>query len=106
MVVGGPMEGGCQFDGRASDITSLTEGLGMLRAGTLDAEKYRRLEDRVAPTCGSCSFLGTANTMCCVAEAMGMCLPGSARPIRHRGGGQRSASRSLRRSLGSRARPV
>jgi dihydroxy-acid dehydratase len=78
IVVGGPMEGGCEFDGRASDITSLTEGLGMLRAGKLDAEAYRRLEDRVAPTCGSCSFLGTANTMCCVAEAMGMCLPGSA----------------------------
>ncbi len=78
VVVGGPMEGGCQFDGRASDITSLTEGLGMLKAGKLDAEEYRRLEDRVSPTCGSCSFLGTANTMCCVAEAMGMCLPGSA----------------------------
>jgi len=78
VVVGGPMEGGCQFDGRASELTSLTEGLGMLKAGTLDPEEYARLEDRVAPTCGSCSFLGTANTMCCVAEAMGMCLPGSA----------------------------
>jgi dihydroxy-acid dehydratase len=78
IVVGGPMEGGCQFDGRTSDITSLTEALGMLRAGRLDAAEYRWLEDRVAPTCGSCSFLGTANTMCCVAEAMGMCLPGSA----------------------------
>jgi len=78
VVVGGPMEGGCQFDGRTSDLTSLTEALGMLRAGKLTAEMYRRLEDRVTPTCGSCSFLGTANTMCCVAEAMGMCLPGSA----------------------------
>ncbi len=78
VVVGGPMEGGCDFDGRVSDLTSLTEGLGMLRAGNLDPADYRRLEDRVAPTCGSCSFLGTANTMCCVAEAMGMCLPGSA----------------------------
>jgi dihydroxy-acid dehydratase len=78
MVVGGPMEGGCEFDGRASDLTSLTEGLGMLRAGKLTPEEYRALEDRVAPTCGSCSFLGTANTMCCVAEALGMCLPGSA----------------------------
>jgi dihydroxy-acid dehydratase len=78
VVVGGPMEGGCEFDGRASDLTTLTEGLGMLRAGKLAAADYRRLEDRVTPTCGSCSFLGTANTMCCVAEAMGMCLPGSA----------------------------
>ncbi len=78
VVVGGPMEGGCPFDDRPSDLTSLTEALGMLKAGRLDPAVYRDLEDRVAPTCGSCSFLGTANTMCCVAEAMGMCLPGSA----------------------------
>jgi dihydroxy-acid dehydratase len=78
IVVGGPMEGGCQFDGRTSDITTLTEALGMLKAGKIDEQTYRDLEDRVAPTCGSCSFLGTANSMCCVAEAMGMCLPGSA----------------------------
>ena len=78
MVVGGPMEGGCEFDRRAADITSLTEGLGMLKAGQIDARTYLSLEDCAGPSCGSCSFLGTANTMCCVAEAMGMCLPGSA----------------------------
>jgi dihydroxy-acid dehydratase len=78
VVVGGPMEGGCVFDGRAADTTSLTEGLGMLKAGKIDLETYLQLEERATPTCGSCSFLGTANTMCCVAEAMGMCLPGSA----------------------------
>ena len=32
LVVGGPMEGGCRFDDRSSDVTSLTEGLGMLKA--------------------------------------------------------------------------
>jgi dihydroxy-acid dehydratase len=78
LVVGGPMLGGCEFDGRASDTTSITEAVGMLKAGRLDEETYRQLEDCAGPTCGSCSFLGTANTMCCVAEAMGMCLPGSA----------------------------
>jgi len=26
-VSGGPMEGGCEFDERAADMTSLTEGL-------------------------------------------------------------------------------
>ncbi|MFC1693317.1 dihydroxy-acid dehydratase [Candidatus Latescibacterota bacterium] len=78
MVVGGTMEGGCEFDNRASDITSITEGLGMLKAGKIDEGTYRKLEDCTGPTCGSCSFLGTANTMCCVAEAMGMCLTGSA----------------------------
>jgi dihydroxy-acid dehydratase len=78
MVVGGPMEGGCHFDGRASDSTSLTEGLGMLKSGKIDEPSYLSLESCAAPTCGSCSFLGTANTMCCVAEAMGLSLPGSA----------------------------
>jgi dihydroxy-acid dehydratase len=78
IVVGGPMEGGCEFDGRASDTTSLTEGLAMLKAGKIDEATYLKLEDCAGPTCGSCSFLGTANTMCCVAEAMGMCLPGTA----------------------------
>ena len=78
LVVGGPMEGGCAFDGRAADTTSVTEGLGMLKAGKIDEITYRKLEDCSTPTCGSCSFFGTANTMCCVAEAMGLCLPGSA----------------------------
>lgn len=78
LVAGGPMEGGCAFDDRAADITSLTEGLGMLKAGKIDEETYRRLEDGAGPTCGSCSFLGTANTMCCLAEALGLSLPGSA----------------------------
>jgi dihydroxy-acid dehydratase len=78
LVAGGPMEGGCEFDERAADGTSLTEGFGMLKAGKIDAEAYHRLEDCAMPTCGSCSFLGTANSMCCVAEAMGMSLPGTA----------------------------
>jgi len=78
LVVGGPMEGGCQFDNRAADATSLAEALGMLKAGKIDADTYAKLEDCAAPTCGSCSFFGTANTMCCVAEALGLSLPGSA----------------------------
>jgi dihydroxy-acid dehydratase len=77
MVVGGPMAGGCEFDGRASDITSLAESLAMLKDGKIDENEYYQLENCAGPTCGSCSFLGTANTMCCLAEAMGLCLPGS-----------------------------
>jgi dihydroxy-acid dehydratase len=77
LVAGGPMEGGCEFDDRAADITSLTEGLGMLKAGKIDAETYRQLENCAGPTCGSCSFLGTANTMCCLTEALGLSMPGS-----------------------------
>ena len=78
LVNGGPMEGGCQFDGRAADGTSITEGLAMLQTGQIDRAAYDALEACACPTCGSCSFLGTANTMCCLAEALGMSLPGSA----------------------------
>jgi dihydroxy-acid dehydratase len=78
MFVGGPAEGGCPFDGRPSDTTSIAEALGMLKAGRIDEEAYNRLEDSVMPTCGSCSFLGTANSMACMAEALGMSPPGTA----------------------------
>ncbi len=78
LVAGGPMEGGCEFDGRAADITALSEALGMLTAGKMTQEEYRHLENCAGPGCGSCSFFGTANTMCCLAEALGISLPGSA----------------------------
>ncbi len=78
LVAGGPMEGGCAFDGRASDGTSPTEALAMLKSGRIAEAEFLALEDGATPTCGSCSFLGTANTMCCVAEALGLSLPGSA----------------------------
>lgn len=78
LIAGGPMEGGCEFHGRAADISALTEALGMLKAGRISEEEYRKLEDCAGPGCGSCSFFGTANTMCCLAEALGLSLPGSA----------------------------
>ena len=54
IVVGGPMEGGCRFDNRSADITSVMEGLGMLNAGKIDEASYRALENGAGPTCGSC----------------------------------------------------
>ena len=45
IVVGGPMEGGCTFDDRPSDVTSLIEGLGMLATGAIDEATYNQLED-------------------------------------------------------------
>ena len=77
-LAGGPMLGGVRFDGRQSDLTSISEALGMLKSRKIDDETYYQLEELSVPTCGSCSFLGTANTMCCLAEALGMSLPGSA----------------------------
>jgi dihydroxy-acid dehydratase len=99
LVAGGPMEGGCEFDNRSADITSLTEGLGMLKTGKIDAETYRRLEDGAAPSCGSCSFLGTANTMCCIAEALGLSLPGTATIPATEAGRLRAAQESGRQIM-------
>lgn len=78
VCVGGPMLGGIEFDGRKSDLTSISEALGMLKAGKITECEYNSLENTACPGCGSCSFLGTANTMCCVSEALGMTLPGGA----------------------------
>lgn len=78
LLPGGPMLGGAQFDGRSSDLTSMSEGCGMLKAGKISEETLYALEDKCGPTCGSCSFYGTANTMCCLAEALGLTLPGAA----------------------------
>jgi dihydroxy-acid dehydratase len=77
LVPGGPMEGGCEFDGREADISALTEALGMLKTGKMTEEEYRQLENGAGPGCGSCSFFGTANTMCCLSEAIGLILPGT-----------------------------
>ena len=78
VCVGGPMLGGIEFDGRKSDLTSISEALGMIKAGKITECEYAALENTACPGCGSCSFLGTANTMCCLTEALGMSLPGSA----------------------------
>jgi dihydroxy-acid dehydratase len=78
LLPGGPMLGGVEFDGRKSDLTTMSEGLGMLKIGKIDEATYCNLEESCGPTCGSCAFYGTANTMCCMAEAMGMSLPGAA----------------------------
>lgn len=76
LVNGGPALGGCVFQGRESDNSTMVEALAMLNQGRITQEEYNQLEADSNPSCGSCSFLGTANTMCSVAEAMGMILPG------------------------------
>lgn len=75
---GGPMLGGVEFDKRKSDLTTMSEALGMLKSHKIDETAYDQLEELCGPSCGSCAFYGTANTMCCLAEAMGMSLPGGA----------------------------
>lgn len=75
LLPGGPMQGGPVFDERASDLTTLSEGCGMVRAGKLEEEELYRMENTCGPGCGSCSFYGTANTMCALSEGLGITLP-------------------------------
>lgn len=75
LLPGGPMEGGCEFDGHQADQSSITEAYGMLSSGRMTQEEYEAMEDTACPSCGSCAYLGTANTMCSMSEAMGMTLP-------------------------------
>ena len=78
IVMGGPMLGGIEFDGRKADFTSTDEAKGMYSVGKITKEEYCALENTACPGCGSCTFLGTANTMGCLSEALGLSLPGSA----------------------------
>jgi dihydroxy-acid dehydratase len=78
MVVGGPAEGGVEFQGHASDSSSPDDAVTLLQSGEMDEADFVALENGCQPGCGSCAYLGTANSMCCAAEAMGMSLPGSA----------------------------
>ena len=78
IVNGGPSLGGCNWNGKATDSTSLAVALGHYQRGKLTEDQIKKLEDEVMPSCGSCSMLGTANTMSCVAEGLGMILPGAA----------------------------
>jgi len=76
-VSGGPMAAGHLADGRTVDLSSVFEGVGSYKAGTLSEEELTELEQVACPTCGSCAGLFTANSMNCICEALGMALPGN-----------------------------
>ncbi len=74
-VSGGPMYAGRTPDGRVVDLISVFEGVGAYKAGKIDDDELKILEDYGCPSCGSCSGLFTANSMNCLMEALGMALP-------------------------------
>ncbi len=75
-VSGGPMLSG-RLDGKKIDLISVFEGVGALRAGRIDENRLKQLEDNACPGCGSCSGMFTANSMNCLTEALGLALPGN-----------------------------
>jgi dihydroxy-acid dehydratase len=48
-----------------------------LRAGTIDEEDWRGIEDGIARSAGTCMTMGTASTMAAVTEALGLSLTGA-----------------------------
>lgn len=75
-ISGGPMISG-RLGGKKIDLISVFEGVGALRAGRIDEDRLKQLEDNACPSCGSCSGMFTANSMNCLTEALGMALPGN-----------------------------
>ncbi|MBP7275902.1 MAG: dihydroxy-acid dehydratase [Kiritimatiellae bacterium] len=73
---GGPMAAGKSGD-RASDLISVFEAVGQVKAGTLKERELDRLECEACPGPGSCSGMFTANSMNCLCEAIGLALPGN-----------------------------
>jgi len=63
--------------GKAADVITVFEAVGRVRAGKMDEENLKELEDVACPGAGSCSGMFTANTMNCLTEALGMGLPGN-----------------------------
>jgi len=74
-VSGGPMAAGKTPRGETVDLISVFEGVGAYKAGVIDAERLKELEDYGCPGCGSCSGLFTANSMNCLMEVLGLALP-------------------------------
>jgi dihydroxy-acid dehydratase len=78
LVSGGPMLAGAIMEnGNRSDLITVFESVGRVRAGSMTEEELENLTERACPGCGSCSGMFTANTMNCMAEAMGLALPGN-----------------------------
>ncbi|SFM86452.1 dihydroxy-acid dehydratase [Thermodesulforhabdus norvegica] len=76
VVSGGPMLAG-RLGSQPVDLISVFEAVGSVRAGKMDRETLKELEDEACPGCGSCAGMFTANSMNCLAEALGLALPGN-----------------------------
>jgi dihydroxy-acid dehydratase len=74
-VSGGPMKAGKTPSGKTIDLTSVFEGVGAYKAGTINGKWLKVLERYACPSCGSCSGLFTANSMNCLLEVLGLALP-------------------------------
>jgi len=74
IVSGGPMLAGNRGK---SDLITVFEGVGRVKAGSMTEEELEELEQSACPTCGSCAGMFTANSMNCLSETIGLALPGN-----------------------------
>jgi len=74
LVSGGPMLAGHK---NTSDLITVFEGVGKVRAGRMTEEELEEYTAGACPTCGSCAGMFTANSMNCLAESIGLALPGN-----------------------------
>ncbi len=73
---GGPMLAG-KLKGKKVGLSQIFEGVGAYKAGIIDEEGLRAIEEDCCPSCGSCAGMFTANSMNCLCEAIGLALPGN-----------------------------
>ena len=76
IVSGGPMFAG-ELDGKKIGLDKVFEAVGALKAGKINEEDLKNLENCACPGAGSCAGLFTANSMNCLTEALGIAFPGN-----------------------------
>jgi dihydroxy-acid dehydratase len=76
ILSGGPMLAGKSTSGK-SDLITVFEGVGAVKAGKMTEDQLRAVETDACPGCGSCAGMFTANSMNCMTEVLGMGLSGN-----------------------------
>jgi len=69
--------GGPMLSIGGTDLTTMFEAVGSVKAGKMTESEIAELEEIACPGCGSCSGMFTANSMNCLCEALGVALPGN-----------------------------
>lgn len=75
-VSGGPMASGA-YKGKKAGLSTVFEGVGAVKKGSMSLAELDALENSACPGCGSCNGMYTANSLNCALEALGMALPGN-----------------------------
>ncbi|KAK6378830.1 hypothetical protein LTS17_006533 [Exophiala oligosperma] len=80
-LITGPMLPGSFRGKRLGACTDCRNNWATYRAGGVDMEDIRAINEELAPTAGTCGVMGTASTMACITAALGMMpLEGASAP--------------------------